>query len=285
MRLSFSKVQTYLTCGRKYYYQYVKGIRPTVTNVALPFGKAMHKACTDYIASLALGVSTNPVKDFIVSWQEETEALSLEYPTHWDYDSMTDAGRLMCERFPAAWDQTGLIAVLDENGVPLVEQKTVVPLPGGKHHLVFVMDVLTLHLLSGAYAPLDLKTASQDHSENFGINSAQLTIYQLGVDLTLSRWLGSAVSNVGFMDLLKRKASKSGTGPLVQPPRFYPRRSREAVTEVIHQLNHVADQIEQKRFYRPMNSSFDSPCNHCEFARMCIHNDSQGYVTQQSEAA
>ena len=286
MRLSFSKAETFLTCGRKYYYKYVKRIVPLVTGVALPFGRAIHSACTAYVASLSLGRSTDIVQDFLSAWQTETNGLSLEYPAHFDFDAMTEMGKTMSDRFPETWNKAGLVAVLDENGTPLVEQKCSIPLGDGEHELVFVIDILALHLNTAAYGVLDLKTAAQEHTEFFGENSNQLTIYQHGADSAYGKWLGADISNVGFMDCLKRKAdTPSGTGPLVQPPRFYKRRSPEAVTEVLDQLNHVATQIQANRFFRPMNGSFNSPCNTCEFARLCIHNDTQGYATSQKEAA
>ena len=51
----------------------------------------------------------------------------------------------------------------------------------------------------------DDPTGAQEHTEHFGYNSNQLTIYQYGADKHYSGWLGQTVSNVGFMDLLKRK--------------------------------------------------------------------------------
>ncbi len=45
--ISPSQIKTYLSCGRKYKYKYVEGIKPEKVSFALPFGRAFHQTIAD----------------------------------------------------------------------------------------------------------------------------------------------------------------------------------------------------------------------------------------------
>ena len=45
--LSPSQIKTYLSCGRKYKYKYVEGLKPEKVSFALPFGRAFHQVVAD----------------------------------------------------------------------------------------------------------------------------------------------------------------------------------------------------------------------------------------------
>ncbi len=45
--ISPSQIKTYLSCGRKYKYKYVEGLKPEKVSFALPFGRAFHQTIAD----------------------------------------------------------------------------------------------------------------------------------------------------------------------------------------------------------------------------------------------
>lgn len=45
--ISPSQIKTYLSCGRKYKYKYVEGLKPERVSFALPFGRAFHQTIAD----------------------------------------------------------------------------------------------------------------------------------------------------------------------------------------------------------------------------------------------
>ena len=45
--ISPSQIKTYLSCGRKYKYKYVEGIKPEKVSFALPFGRAFHQTVAE----------------------------------------------------------------------------------------------------------------------------------------------------------------------------------------------------------------------------------------------
>jgi RecB family exonuclease len=48
LQLSYTKLKTWQTCQRKFYWQYVRRIEPLARNVALDFGSAWHKAMSEW---------------------------------------------------------------------------------------------------------------------------------------------------------------------------------------------------------------------------------------------
>ena len=135
---------------------------------------------------------------------------------------------------------------------------------------------------------LDFKTTSQKLSPEspFAFNSFQLTTYQYGVDYDFSDYLGP-VSNVGFMEFVKRKPSetKRGRGPTVEMPEFYPRRNEEQLNDMLRTYVWRAEAIANKHFSRPTNGAFNSPCISCQLARLCTHGDTQGIITRPARRA
>ena len=45
--ISPSQIKTYLSCGRKYKYRYVEGLKPERVSFALPFGRAFHQTVAE----------------------------------------------------------------------------------------------------------------------------------------------------------------------------------------------------------------------------------------------
>jgi hypothetical protein len=281
--LSFSQAQTMATCGRQYRYRYVDRLEPLETSVALPVGTAVHEAVTAYVHHHALYESFDILSKFEESWTRWTSGRRLKFPAFWDIDSLHASARRLVELFPAAWEQSNLVAVIDADGVPIVERELIVPVS----HDVKVkarIDILARDLVTGKIGLTDVKSTSAVHDEAFGLNSMQLTTYQHAVEYVYGDQLrdqqgdaGPVIEHVGFLELVKRKLSAKGQGPTVEPPKWYPRRSERDVQEMLTAYRNIASDVRAQRFDRPFASSFNSPCNTCDFARLCVHNDASGY--------
>jgi hypothetical protein len=243
----------------------------------MPFGKAVHGPVTDYVIAHALSKPFDIMANFEEAWVKHTSDQQLKYPMNWDADSSYAAAKRLVELFPEAWEKAQLVAVLDQSGAPLVERWLVVPGPPGVE-IELRIDFLVMDLRSGAIGVLDAKTTSAEHCEAFGSNALQLTTYQYAVDHAFASCLGP-VANVGFMEFVKRKVPKGskGQGPSIEPPTWYPRRSDEEVREMLTAYANAARDIRDQRFHRPFFASFNSPCNLCDYARLCVHGDQQGY--------
>ena len=276
-RISYTRAQSIGTCGRAYRFRYIDRLEPVATSIAMPFGKAVHGPVTDYVIAHALSKPFDIMANFEEAWVKHTSDQQLKYPMNWDADSSYAAAKRLVELFPEAGEKAPLVAVLDQSGAPLVERWLVVPGPPGVE-IELRIDFLVMDLRSGAIGVLDAKTTSAEHCEAFGSNALQLTTYQYAVDHAFASCLGP-VANVGFMEFVKRKVPKGskGQGPSIEPPTWYPRRSDEEVREMLTACANAARDIRDQRFHRPFFASFNSPCNLCDYARLCVHGDQQGY--------
>lgn len=287
MRISCSKAQTIATCGRMYHYRYVKRYTTVVRSFALFFGSVVDKAVSAFVHHHALGEDFDIQRSFEENFDRELQQNQVQYPQHWDADVAREVGQTMCASFPEVWEKSNLVAVIDEQGIPIVQRRIIAPLPQN-HELEMIIDSLVMDTSSGETAVLDFKTTSSLLSPEspFGYNSFQLTTYQYGVDHALGPYLGP-VTNVGFQEFVKRKPPKSakGKGPTVEAPRFYPRRSDEQIKDMIDIYLWHARDIAEKRFNRPTNGAYNSPCEMCDFARLCVHNDSQGIIVRPARRA
>ena len=287
MRVSCSRIQTVDTCGIMYDLRYNQRLTTVARPFALFYGIVIDRAISAYVYNHALGQDFDVLTKFEECFDEGLAENQITYPQHWDADVAREAGRIHCDKFPEVWEKSNLIAVLDPQGIPVVQRRIIAPLPRN-HELEMVLDFLVMDTDSGAIGPLDLKTTSQKLAPEspFGLNSFQLTTQQYGVDYEFGDYLGP-VSNVGFMELVKRKppTSKKGQGPTVEMPEFYPRRTDEQLNDMLRTYVWRAEVITQKQFSRPTNGAYNSPCMSCDFARLCAHGDTQGIITRPARRA
>lgn len=283
MRVSCSRIQTVDDCGIKYDLRYNQRLTSVARPFALFYGTVVDRAISAYVFNHALGQSFDVLARFEECFDEEIAKNQITYPQHWDADVAREAGRIHCDKFPDVWEKSNLVAVIDAQGVPVVQRRIIAPLPQN-HELEMILDFLVMDTDTGSIGPLDLKTTSAKlpPESPFGLNSFQLTTQQYGVDYEFGDYLGS-VSNVGFMELVKRKPPKSkGKGPTVEMPEFYPRRNEEQLNDMLRTYVWRANAIANKQFSRPTNGAFNSPCQSCEFARLCTQGDTQGIITRSA---
>lgn len=282
MRVSCSRVQSISSCGRQYEYRYIQRLTTTVRAFALFFGSIVDHAVSQYVYEHALGRSFDLVKSFQDEFAKQLPLNQIQYPQHWDADVALKVGTILCERFPDVWHKSNLVAAIDVNGEPIVQRRIIAPLPNN-HELEAILDFVVMDILTGEVGVLDLKTTSMLLSPEspFGFNSFQLTTYQYAADFEFSETLGP-MSQLGFMELVKRKPSKTGKGkgPTVELPRFFPRRNKDQLHDMLKTYEHRAEDILKKRFHRPVNAAFNSPCDMCDFSRLCVNNDRQGITVR-----
>ena len=69
LHFSYSQLSTFIICPMKYAHQYVWGTPPETKPVALPFGKAIHKAAEAYYLSLKDSGEVIPVEQLITTFE------------------------------------------------------------------------------------------------------------------------------------------------------------------------------------------------------------------------
>jgi len=83
LHLSHSQLFTYLNCSLKYWFAYVSQTQKAHTNIALHFGKAVHKALEVYY----LAIQQTPIDNFIMDKNLITsgQGMYLSYATSLKY--------------------------------------------------------------------------------------------------------------------------------------------------------------------------------------------------------
>lgn len=278
MRISCSRAQVISSCGKQYQYRYEDHLQSVALSFPLFFGRVVDDAVSGYVHAHALGHDFDILKSYEEAFDEQLPRNQIRYPQHWDADVARETGRILCDQFPDVWEQSNLVAVVDKHGAPIVQRRLIVPLPDG-HELECVIDFVVMSTMSGDVAVLDLKTTSCPLTPEspFGPNALQLTAYQYAVDHMLSDYMGP-VSNVGFMEAVRRKPPKTakGQGPTVHSPLFFPRRTDAQIKDMISTFLWSIRDISGRRFHRPTNNAFNAPCDMCDFSRLCVHGDMQG---------
>lgn len=267
-------------CGYACYLKYVLGVKQDVTPANLPFGTAVHEACTGYILAEATGASSyDPIKVFCDTWDKSVATEPMEFSSLWGPDDLRETGLRLVDLFPAAWKATGLAPLVDEHG-PVIERRFQVEIEPGLV-LSGQPDVVAMDE-EGGVIPLDLKTSAQAYGEEFLLASDQLTDYQLlvegnGDQLGLDE---EGVARVGFFEGIKRKVPKTnrGKGPEFLPPLIGPKRSPERLAERKQKLIWMAEDMRRGRFPKKPRMAYNSPCGLCEFANYCLKGDKSGLV-------
>lgn len=278
MIVSFSRLHKYETCGAAYFYQYIRRLFTEKVSANLLFGKALHKGITDYISGHAVGIVVDPVPIFESEWARLLSNTIVEFSATQTPEAFHGTGIALAGRFPEFWEQSGLTAIIDPKGEPMVEKKlTMKAVPGVD--LLGYLDLLAL-TADGEIANIDLKTTLVPASEHMLLLGEQLTDYQMLAEANASQLGIEKVAKVGYIDLLKRKVSKGkrGKGPEIIGPSLVPARSNEMQRERRAKIDHLVTQIKKSAFFRNPGMAYNTPCSMCDFRNLCMYGSMDGLV-------
>lgn len=276
LRLSHSRKQTMLTCGRKYRYVYVDRLEADAASYSLPFGGASHTALAQYVTAHALGAYIDPAEAFVRAWNEQTKR-PIAYSSIWSEEGCRKTGVSLMEQFRDKWTELGWKAVLDKDGLPIVERELHVLLPGGVVWIAIIDAVVETP--DGRILVLDFKTPGDASMPTFASISDQLLGYQVAVNANRETLgLTRDIDGLVFFELIKRPIpkTKSGTGPHIVVSEPAPPRSRQDVEEWIRECQFVARDIRDQRFARRPMDSYNTPCELCDFMSHCHSGISHG---------
>lgn len=274
-------------CPRAYYYQYVLGIRTEAISANLPFGEAVHEACTTYLKQMTVGQSFDPVREFEARFSKALDTMIVDFNTTMGPEDLLATGKRLCEQWPEAWESTGLQVLVDVNGEPVVERRLKSRIAPGIV-LSGQPDVVAMDVEGDIVVP-DLKTPASPSPEWFAQEAEQLTGYQILLeDPKNAITLGTdRVDRLGFLEGIKRKmpSTSRGQGPMFVPPQTSERRSEEAVEEYKMKIMWMRDDIRRGRFPKRSKMAYNTPCALCDFRGLCYDNDWEGLIKPTSVEA
>lgn len=280
LRLSHSRKQVMVTCGRKYQLQYIERLEPIAKSSNLIFGSAVHSALAQFLTARAFDLDCDLIGTFQEEWKTITSKEVIEYSTGWDAQSMEATAIRLLLLFINDWTDNGWTVVLDPQGVPVIEREMLVRLPNGDTYIA-IIDVMVRDL-RGRIIVIDFKTPAQESPEDFVSLSDQLMGYQLTCDANAPALGITQVDHLAFYELLKKKIPKTarGEGPVIHLSTLANRRSQEDIQAFVRELMFVARDIREKRFAKRSMDAYSTPCGMCSFLSECISGDRSGLIVR-----
>jgi len=199
---SFSAINTFLTCPRRYELQYLLDTPPAHRSAHLSFGSAMHRSLAVFYRGLMeKGIAGGPEllqQVFSDAWKAELHG---EIPVLFDdkesQSTMLDKGITLVRAFHAAAERPHRVVAVEEPfSVQLAEPETGVVI---EEQFVGVLDAV-IQQEDGRYRVLEHKTAARRWSKDRRDFDLQITGYGLASGL-----IGLSGAQVTVQLLLKGK--------------------------------------------------------------------------------
>lgn len=268
-------------CPRGYEYQYQEGWRNEVISSNLVFGTTIHKCIEEHLKAQVKGQNIDLVELFEDLWEQARSSQAIAYNATMDATDLNMTGQELMSQFPEAWEKTGLMPLIDGDGIA-VEKRIMVEY--GKFILSLQPDIICM-TPKGEVAVVDFKTPATASSIEFARESDQLTAYQIGANAIAQELGFEKVSKLGFMELIKKKVPKTsrGKGPYIAELELVDARSDDVVRDYIKKLSWMAEDIERKRFPKRAKMAYNSPCTMCDYQQLCLDKVHVGLIQSKKE--
>src|SRR5208283_2712799 len=158
--LSYSQMNTYMTCPLKYRFHYIDQVEPPFVSSALVFGSCIHEAVGGFYQSCLEGdlLSPSQVHDvYRQAWESCSKEQEIRFFNGDAADSLTTKAKLMLDVFHEAFDP-GVQIIGIEEPFEVDLGKRIPPLVGWIDAVELAPD--------GTVSVIDLKTASKRYSDN-----------------------------------------------------------------------------------------------------------------------
>lgn len=256
LHISFTQLDTYLQCPRRYMYQYVMGVEWEHIPAAIPLGKSLHQP----VAQCYLAIQQNgkpPPLDTLLSafddiWDKEGAHKKIKFDEEQSFGATKAQGRELLAVFYAELRAQRIVAVEYPFSVEMTDIKTGEVLPVkliGAFDLVEADDENNLVVV-------DLKSTERRYSDNQLDTNLQSSVYSYAVVQ-----LGWAPPDkdvlVRFDVLLKTKKAAMERYPVVRNS-FDHRRVFGIIREVLRGI--------EQQIYHPRPGWY---CADCPFKRKC----------------
>jgi putative RecB family exonuclease len=260
LHFSFSQLSTYLLCPMKFGHTYVWGTPPETKPIALPFGKAIHKAAEAYYRTLKDTGEIIPVDQVIGTFEmvfdndiKSTE-VELSHKEDETLGTLREQGIELLKLFYKETKPQTIAAVEFPFSVSLPDI-----LNGGGDlpiKLVGYFDLVERDE-QGTYLIVELKTSAQRFSSLRLEYDLQATTYSYAMQrMKVATSENSCL--VRYDVLLKTKK------PAFE--HYFVTRTEDDHKRLMHLINHVLRAIELKVFYR--NTGWQ--CGDCQFKKACF---------------
>lgn len=283
LKLSNSAIDLYEQCGKKYYFKYVEGLTPDITNTPLLFGVAID-ASLNYILEA--------IRDK-KEWSKDTaKEIFIDYMQKWDGQNRLDFFKsevpeelkdVIDEYDPdhqeAVWEfilKRGLacIDVYIQEILPQIDEVISVQNRGEikneeGHSFVFVLDFIC-KLKDGRVVLMDNKTSSAKYPKNKVKTSQQLSLY-------LEQF--PDIKYAGYCVLIKNPEKEKGLAYQILVDEI-PEETRK---KSFDKLDKTLYDISQGKFEANLKSCrlFNKPC---PYEGYCKYGSTEGLIKKEKKS-
>jgi len=260
LHFSYSQLSTYLICPMKYAHNYVWGTSWETKPVALPFGKAVHKAAENYYRNLKETGEIIPVDQVIATFEAVFEKetgkteIKLTFKNGENLESLRDKGIELLKLFHAEIKPQKIVAVEFPFSVKVPD------VINGNGDLPIKLEGYFDLIESdqeGNYAVGELKTSAQRFSSLRLEYDLQATTYSYA--MTKMKVATSENSCLVRYDVLLKTKK-----PAFE--HYFVTRTKADHERLVHLINEVLRAIENRIFYRQTGWQ----CGDCQFKKACF---------------
>ncbi|HHT9126715.1 MAG TPA: PD-(D/E)XK nuclease family protein [Candidatus Brocadiia bacterium] len=255
LHISYGQIRTYLTCPRRYRYQYVMGMEWEEVPAGLVFGKAIHEAVAGYyrqIRKLGSASHEDMLKAYRATWERESKKGSVSYKKKETEDSLSNQAVWLLEVFMKNANPGKIEAVEMPFSVEIVPSDGARPMP---YKLVGVFDLVESDN-EGNFIISELKTASRRQGEDEYDSHLQATIYSYALKM-LGYTTSEKKTLVRYDVLLKTKKGEF--------ERYYVVKTEKDYQRMFPLIKDILKAIEQEIYY-PRDGWY---CSDCPFKGAC----------------
>ena len=250
MRISASKIKTFMACGMKAKFHYEDKIKVEKDSNNLTYGSALHESLELLIEGVDIH-DASPVG----------EAMLREKLVFKDGDKWNEQEFLLMLGAHLTQFQGWVSSTVLKPKTLRVEESIEVGL--GKHSLYGFLDWV-FEMEDETIVVIDHKTTTSIYTESFVKRDVQMTIYQILAE----QMYPDRDVKIGYTQFVKRKPSGK-KGPEMIPPVLFCRNEAEK-NEALQLAQYVATNMENKIFHVPATYEFNSPCKMCDFDEHCL---------------
>jgi CRISPR/Cas system-associated exonuclease Cas4 (RecB family) len=246
MKTSYSKLSTFLTCPRKFKYQYLEeSVRDEVVPVFV-IGEAMH----DFVEQYSIDTIHNKVKnntDYEQRFLDKMKILNLSLEEQEHYRKF----------IPKYQSQNKVLRPLELNGVIFTERFFSYKLRG--HEITGKIDVITENLSLVDYKSASKRFVQSEVDNPLSDKGLQLSIYCLPFKM----WFEDLPSKVGYQVIVKDTfkvqniATKRTGDDLIEVEEY-----------IVKAIDDILDCMAKNKFNK---TKFDKFCYWCQFKEVCIY--------------
>lgn len=254
MKLSKSRLSTFITCPQKYFISYILSIRPLRTSPEFLIGSATHYLISTYYQKRMSNEPCDHQASLNAFWSKY-DLKNAEFETQEEMDAARQESLNLAEVF---LKETALDPLYAEYSfsLPIINVATGETIQDLE--LVGIIDLIDRPNGNGQTRALEIKTKARKPDDFMAQVSLELTCY--------AYWLkflhDQDVVPVGYLNIIKTKKPYIHWQPQERTERDF--------VELYHTIKKVSQNIADERFYR--NPGIQ--CSWCDYKPICM-NDAQ----------